>query len=77
MAIRVVRKDLNGQDQAAAAWCIESQTIVRELGVLTVDEQIATLIAGDERVVGASRLRPVFKAGVIVGYIEVADPAPD
>jgi hypothetical protein len=73
MAVRVVRKDLDGRDLAEPALCIGSQAIVRQLGVLTVDEQIATLLVGDERVEGATRLRPVLKDRAIVGYIEVAD----
>ena len=68
----VTRRDTEGREHSPAARAHVEGAIVSEPGVRTVEQCVAALLADGEECQGASNKRPIFKAGVLVGYIDIS-----
>ena len=66
----VLRKNVDDQRLGAPHSCAGPRDIQRVVGVLTVEEQVASLLAKDETVEpGTEATRKIFRGDDIVGYI--------
>lgn len=70
MATWILRKNVDDQRLGAPHSCAGPHDIQRIVGVLTVEEQIASLLAKDETVEpGTETTRKIFRDDYVVGYI--------
>jgi hypothetical protein len=75
MTVRVVRKSLEGNMIGAPQLCAKPGRIMRVLGLLTIEEQIAILLVEGETAqdLGAFRRWQIVEGNRPTGFIEVLD----
>jgi hypothetical protein len=67
----IVRKDLIGHFVDRPRYCADCAAIERVPGVLTYDEQVATLLSEGEHIEGEGAHVRVLKGSAVVGFIDV------
>jgi len=68
----ILRKNVDDERLGDPHSCTGPRDIQRVLGVLTIDEQIASMLAEDERAEpGQNGSRKIFRGADVVGYIVV------
>lgn len=67
----VIRRDLEGRAASRPARSHVEGAIVSEPGLRSVEQCVSALLAHGETCEGNSSKRAIFKAGTLVGYIEI------
>jgi hypothetical protein len=77
MTVWVVRKSPDGSVIGAPRLCAKPGRVARVRGLLTIEEQIATLLAADETAqdLGAVRRWKIVAGSRHTGFIEILDTA--
>lgn len=75
MTVWVVRRSLDGETIGEPHLCAKPGRIVREPGMLTLEEQIATLLSVDETVDhdGSKGRLAILAGNRLAGFIDVLD----
>jgi hypothetical protein len=60
-----------GNQVGAPRFCPAADPIMREPGVLSIDELIALMLAEDESADGTGARRTVRRGATVIGYMEV------
>jgi hypothetical protein len=68
----VIRRDLEGRETSRPARSHIEGAIVSEPGLRSVEQCVYALLDDDETCEGRSNKRPIFKAGTLVGYIDIS-----
>lgn len=72
----VIRRDTNGKAEGEPLRCFVEHAILAEPGLLRVEECVAALTQADEDCTSTADKRPIKKAGVYIGYIEISRDIP-
>jgi hypothetical protein len=67
----VIRRDLQGRVASRPTRSHVEGAIVPEPGLRSVEQCVSALLIHGETCEGTSGKRPIFKAGTLVGYIEI------
>lgn len=69
----ITRRDLEEHAVGRSMLCVQPGSITAQLGMRTIEECIAILVAPDEVCEGVSDRRPIKKNGKLVGHIVISD----
>ena len=67
----VIRRDLEGRVASRPTRSHVEGAIVSEPGLRSVEQCVSALLAQDETCEGSSNKRPIYRAGTLVGHIEI------
>lgn len=76
MAKWVIRRSLSGLDESLAELCLDHTPLIKNTGLRTVDDCIASMLKVDEQVQGRTDRREIRRGATVVGYIHISDSRP-
>lgn len=69
----IVRRDTSGNPVGMPRFCLSERPIVREPGVLTIEEHLALMLDKGETTEGSETQRTVKRGESVIGFIEIVD----